>query len=172
MKKTSQIALILLPAFGAMWASGTARDPLVILLGCFAFGGLLSAMWFSLEVGHLLLKRKWTSGLTFRFAFAGALLLMWSIAVWHWPLQVAFTIWRAPLAQLMERVDRGVPVHTPQWVGPFLIVGAEKRYGSYPALILDNNPNGPTSFVRKEPSELSSWSYIQLPDGWALFDED
>ncbi len=107
-----------------------------------------------------------------RITFAFAALFVASVFVWHWPLRLAFAIWRQPLEALYSRVKMGERIQTPIRIGTFTIHRAETLYDSYPALILDTNPTGPTCFIRSPEVPGMAQSAILLQDDWILFAED
>ena len=163
---------IVLPACVSIWSSAKGDDPILGWLMAIFVGAALVIAALLFEAARICWKGRWGSVWPYRSAFGLSILAIATVGFFNWPLQLAFSIWRAPLTAMMDRVERGERVETPVRVGTFLIVRVEKRFDGSPSLILDDNSTGPTSLIRHGPSGETGWSYVDLPDGWMLFTEE
>jgi hypothetical protein len=66
-----------------------------------------------------------------------------------WPFHLSFQGARPALERLADRVAAGQSVAYPVWAGPFKIAGSTvDPVSGNVALMIDPNPNGPSSFIR------------------------
>jgi hypothetical protein len=73
---------------------------------------------------------------------------------------------------MMNRLEAGDPIDTPNSVGLFRVRGAEVKYGAYPALVLERIDAGDRSLVRWDREPGNAWATIRLDERWMLFEED
>jgi hypothetical protein len=107
---------------------------------------------------------------------AGAILclpLIASVAIWHWPLRVAWLLSRSGLERLAEDVRAGRPLPRRTRVGLFTIVEAEARQGII-CLWVDPDPGGKLGFVQCPPGRLPGnlWSMVRMDENWLFIQED
>jgi hypothetical protein len=99
-----------------------------------------------------------------------------------WPLHLAFLAFRPRLEQLADRVETGLDIHSPLWVGPFrLTASAVDKHMKAVGLFIDPNPNGRTGFVRvrSETPEgdhfdllIGTDTNVELGRGWTYRQDD
>ncbi len=161
-----------LPMVGQILAATVAFAVTPVLVGC------LAAWWQS---DH---PRGWT-----RRRIVGQALIMLltilpgSMAATLWPLHLAFRLARPEMIRLTERVARGEKVRFPREAGVYTVVEirVDPEHPENLAILLDNNPNGETAFVRIRDAEYyrtgplnisPTDTYIPLGDGWSYMVED
>jgi hypothetical protein len=148
--------LILTPAvlgFGAAWSSTTARDP---------------------KVSRASRVFRWTAVLVLSLAPFGVIMT-------EWPLRLAFVASRSALERLAARVEAGGAITTPEWAGPFRIVGsAFDRTTGNVGLITNFRPSGRTGFEHygrqgrrdRGGAFFNFWWYMELDSNWRYAEED
>jgi hypothetical protein len=96
-----------------------------------------------------------------------------SVAVWDWPLRLAFAASRPALERAAADVRSGKQVVNER-VGVFFIRSGNMTGANIPCLWTDTNPAGRTGFVQTRPDVLpfNLWSAIHLDDRWYLISED
>jgi len=79
------------------------------------------------------------------------LTMLWTF----WPLRLFFLAVKPTMEALADRTAAGTPLGSPQWIGPFRLVGSRvvPATGNV-SLMIDSNPNGPSGFVRVNPRAL------------------
>lgn len=96
-----------------------------------------------------------------------------SVAIWNWPLRLAFIISQPALEELAADVTNG-RVITNKRAGLFFIQRAELVRAGIPCLWVDTDPAARTGFVETRTAVLpfNLWSVISLSEQWQLISED
>ena len=94
-----------------------------------------------------------------------------SMALTFWPLHLAFAISRPAMNRLADRVAAGMPVGFPRQVGVYTIVSAKRDIGINPdvALFVDDDPNGPSGFVRSIEPHVSFGRDLIVPSNYSIY---
>ncbi len=93
-----------------------------------------------------------------------------SMALTLWPLHLAFAISRPAMNRLADQVAAGIPVAFPCQVGVYTIVSAKRDLGKNPdvALFVDDDPNGPSGFVRSIEPRISFGHDLIVPSNYSI----
>jgi hypothetical protein len=178
MSRCYRIALVLLSlALLVLSAGGT--DPIQVLLASILGGWVVLFLGSWMWIERL---REAAAGRPRRplgretAAAAVALLLIASIATTHWPLRLAFSLFRSDFDRLADRVEQGDPLRLPERVGWFVIRQAGVNRAGVTCLWSSLDPDGNGGFVRCPAGDVRTkvnlWSMRQVGDNWHLVFED
>jgi len=104
--------------------------------------------------------------------------LVLSAAVTAWPLRLLFLASRSQLDAMAARVEAGLPVEAPAWVGAFRIARTEIRtqgWGGGTCLWVFPNPGNPTGLLRSDKPGGPGANVnrkIRLSEHWYYVSED
>jgi hypothetical protein len=104
--------------------------------------------------------------------------LILSAAVTAWPLRLLFLASRNQLDTMAARVEAGLPVEAPAWVGAFRIARTEIRTPGWrggTCLWVFSNPGHPTGLVRSDRPDgpgVNVNRIIRLSERWYYVSED
>jgi hypothetical protein len=105
--------------------------------------------------------------------FIITIVLIVSVALWHWPFRAAYALSRPALERAATEVRAGHSFEGRR-VGVFLVRRAEVSRTGIVCLWVDTNPSGRTGFVQTPPQYVpfNLWSQISLDAQWQFISED
>lgn len=110
-----------------------------------------------------------------------ALLIVFSVTVFNWPLRIGYAFSRPAFNEIAARVTAGETITTPRRVGWFHIeaITLPEHLFYYAedgivCLWTEVHPHGNTGFVQTSPDNLpfNLWSHFKLDNTWQFIAED
>lgn len=99
-------------------------------------------------------------------------LVIVSIPLTRWPLRLAVAGSMPTLSRLMNDAEAGRLRDKPIMAGFVPILGTTRVHGTFPAIVLHDDPSGGTYLLRGDSRTGSPWETFTVVGEWRYFDED
>ncbi len=104
------------------------------------------------------------------------LFVIFSVCATHWPLKMQYKMIKSNLNRIAALVEAKKSVAMPQRIGLIQIVKVQVWDNGVICLWTDDDPNGPSGFVRTSPEKVDSqfnlWAHIDIDDQWQFIEID